>query len=341
MGKNLIKKKYDTDIQIIKIIAAFFVILLHSSDSDSFSGMFYNGISRFSVPVFVLVSGYNMLARKPDCKNLVKKCIKLFCLMLAWSAIYYSYGLLFENQSFTGIKDLLSYLLTEPTHLWYLYATLALYLFTPLLFVFHKSASRNEYRYALLLSFLFGSCVIILLRSDLIPILSVLLNKMKVPYTLGFICLFLTGGYLRRFGIQKKTSRLLLYLFGVAGAIVSVIGPLLLPKLGLARDLLLSFFAPNVMLAGIAFFVFLRQVLQDSPIRSQRLHSLIHEIASCTLGVYLLHMLILTLLNRFAEPFFLLLRPCLLIPLRTLLAALLSTGLVFAAKNIPVLKWLF
>ena len=217
-------RKYDTDTGLMRILAALGVVIIHCAAINTFSGVFFNGIARFSVPVFVIISGYYMLARKPDGGRLARKCVRLFALMLFWSAVYYGTDLLRGVRTFDGPGAALTYLFTEPVHLWYLYATITLYLFTPLLAVFTEHASRAEYRYALALAFFFGSPVVILVRSGWIPILSTILDKMKVPYLLGMAFMYLLGGYLRRYGLESPRLRGALYGLGAAGAAITVAG---------------------------------------------------------------------------------------------------------------------
>lgn len=54
-------KQYDTDTEVMRIIAAFFVVMIHASGLGSFSAVVYNSVARFSVPVFVIISGYYLL----------------------------------------------------------------------------------------------------------------------------------------------------------------------------------------------------------------------------------------------------------------------------------------
>jgi surface polysaccharide O-acyltransferase-like enzyme len=308
--------------------------MIHASGLGSFASCFYNGIARFSVPVFVIISGYYMLARRPDGRRLTKKILRLFLLMLVWSAVYYCYGLLCGDD-WTG--SLITYLLTQPVHLWYLYAAIALYLFTPLLYVFCAHATRQEEAYALGLTFFLGSIITMLLRADCFPVLSEIIDKTKAPYTLGFLFLYLLGDYLRRYELRRRV-RDLLYAAGLLGAIIAVLGAWKLPDYGLSRDLVMSFFAPNVMATGAAIFVFVRQIYAAHPIRSDQTKRRVHHLADCTLGIYLLHPLVMRVLQQTVERVWHLENLWFLIPMRTLLTFVLSAAVIFCVKKIPVLN---
>ena len=340
-AQNRTVTSYHTDSEIMRICAAFFVIMIHASGIDSLSAIVYSSVARFSVPVFIMLSGCYMLTRKPDGKRLTKKCTYLFVLMIVWSGIYFIYNLLTHVQSWTGCADLVRYLLTEPVHLWYIYTAITLYIFTPLFYIFHNNASQKEYLYALLITFFFGSWVIILVRADVISILPTILDQMKIPYMLGFVCLYLLGGYLHKYPIEQVSYRVWLYLAGLIGIAATIIGTWLLPKYGMPRDLLISFFAPNVILPAAAFFVFTKQFFQTHEIKSDQAKRIIHLFAQCSMGIYFLHPLILTILRTTIEPLFFSSVPCVLILQRTLIAWILSMLIVFFGKRIPILKWLF
>jgi len=258
--------------------------------------------------------------------------------MLVWSGIYFAYNVLFNEHIYTGIRNLLTYLLTEPVHLWYCYAAITLYIFTPLLYVFCKNASQKEYLYALALTFCFGSLVIILLRSGCFSTLHIVIDKMKAPYTLGFLCLYLLGGYIRKYGIRQITHRIAIYLLGVLGTVMTFTGTQLLPAFGLPNDLLLSFFAPNTMLPAAALFIFIQQLCRSRKNNLPKIQPCIHKISACTSGIYFLHPLILMIIRHNAQWFRLSDMPYIQIPQMVLLAYIISALIVLALKQLPFLK---
>lgn len=325
----------------MRIVAAFFVVLIHSSGLSSVSGIFYSSISRFSVPVFVMISGYYLLAHQIGRAYLAKKICRLFVLMMIWSGIYFIYGLSRHTGSYTGIADLLRFLLTEPVHLWYIYAAVALYLFTPLFQVFCRNANRREYLYALVLTFIFGSVIMILLRAACFPALSAIIFKMKVAYTLGFVFLYLLGGYFQRYGVAfGKRYLFAIYLLGIIGCAATFGGTLLLSRGGRPNDLLQSYFAPNVLAAGIGFFVFVKRFHRRFPIKNNKIRMIVHNLAGCTLGVYLLHPLLLMMLENNMGYYFTAMARYTAIPFQAAIAFILSVILVFMVKRIPVLNFL-
>lgn len=330
-------KSYDIDTALMRVIASFFVVLIHSSGIQTVSQILCNSVSRFSVPVFVMVSGYYMLSHQPDTRKIVRKSIRLFVLMIAWSGFYYCYDVICNQRAPSGLIDLLQYLFTQPVHLWYLYAAITLYLFTPILYIFCKNAAYKDWCYALGLTFFFGSLVIIALRSGVFPVLTTIVDKMKVPYTLGFIFLYLLGGFFRKYGIGRRDTRLLLYLLGLLGIAATFIGTLLAKKYGLPNDLFFSFFAPNVIASAAAFFVFVKQFWGAHPIQSRPIQGFLRRLGDATLGIYLLHPVFAMILQKhtglYAED-----AGILLILARAIIAWLLSAIIIHVAKKVPGLR---
>ncbi len=360
---HLSSKNKDTDTDFMRVIAAFFVVVIHVSGITSRAGILYDSIARFSVPLFVIISGYYMLAHPISTGRAFKKAGRLVLLMLLWSGIYLAYELLCGGFEFTSIASLgriaesADYLFTRPMHLWYMYAAAALYIFTPPLYVFCRSASKSEYIYGLCLSFALGCVLTTALRSGQFPLLSAVVDKSKMPYLLGFIFLYLFGGYVRKYGRPAFAARGVFYVLGILGLAVTFFGTLalagggnggsaagafvlrLIRWFGISNtapiDLLLSFFAPNVVLAAMAFFLAAKGNLRCC----RKGRGLMSEISGCTLGIYLLHPLLLNVLqNRIG--LFSGLTAITYIPLMSLTVFLLAALLIFLLRHIPILRLL-
>ena len=255
--------------------------------------------------------------------------------MLFWSAVYYLYVRLTGTMS-GGAAALAVYLLTQPVHLWYLYAAAALYLFTPVFFVFAEHAGRSVYRYAIFLCFLFGSVITILLRSESVPLLADIMDKTKIAALLGFPGLFLLGGYFRRFPTARRGRILLCVaaLFSVA-ATAAWTWRYSAPKQQI-EPLLMSFFAPGAVLPAAALFAVLQNVKR--PAAHPCAAAVLAEASRCTFGVYLMHPLVLLILRNQLRLTFGLLPEALDLPLRSLLVFLLSLGCTVLLRRIPFLR---
>lgn len=321
-------KQHRLDTDMMRIVAALFVVLLHCADVGSHAGIVYNGLSRFSVPVFILISGYFTLSRNINLDYVAKKTVKTLFLLLVWASLYYGYSLVVGRLDSPSLAGYVQYICAEPIHLWYLWAAITLYLFSPLLQIFHQNAPKPIYRYVLGLLFVVGSLVKLALNSNLFPLLSTVVNQMKLPTTLGFLFLFLMGGYLHRFTLGKKEA-VGLCVLGVGGTFATI-GLSLLFEGTAQAALFYSFFSPFAMIAGIGFFVFAQQF---SP-KIAGANIPWSKLSACSLGIYLLHpLLIMALQDMGWEPFSTL-SPLFAIPLKTALVFSSSLLLVFGYQRL-------
>lgn len=263
---------HDYRIDRLRLLACFGVVMLHSSYGTGIGDLALNAIFRFCVPVFVIISGYFLLSSRPS--GIGIKILRIFLKMVLCSAAFLLFSLSRGN---TLPEQPIVYLLTAPVHLWYLYATMGLYLLTPALVPFVRSADRNEYRYALTVCFVLGCCVFTLVRLEWFPLLSTILDKSKLPDMLGFTGLYLLGGYFKKFGIGNV--RIWLGIFVICTGF----------SIGVCHtshaQFLLGFLSPNVVLAGCACFA-ICMTLPDVPAHLRRP---LRSTAECTMGVYLYH----------------------------------------------------
>ncbi len=332
------KLRHDTDTDILRLLSCFFVVMIHIPRAYSLSGVIYNSLARFSIPVFCMISGYYMLDSGAAIPRLLKKCLRLFAAMAAWSGIYYIYGLISGGHSFSGVWSVFEYLMTKPLHLWYFYAIICLYIFTPPLAVFAENASRREYIYTLALTFLFGSVIFIALRSGRFPILAAVIEKMKVDSSLGFVFCYLFAGYFKRFGLTDR-AKYALYAGGLAGFLFPVCLCCFSGDRGEeAVELVMSFFSANSLAMGMAVFVLIKELCGRFPGAVLKGRHILSYLSSCTLGICFVHLLYIQLLDNWLAGLLGASAPLLSIPLRAGCIFLVSLLTVMLIKKLPAVK---
>lgn len=134
-------------LDVLRCLACLAVVLLHSSSAyatDTFgTANFYGGniigsLTRFAVPVFVMVSGALMLDenRETNGKKLLRRFIRLGVFFVFWSI---AYAVLFQllipllEKREISVSALLLALINGHYHLWFIPMILGLYAITPLL----------------------------------------------------------------------------------------------------------------------------------------------------------------------------------------------------------------
>ncbi len=143
--KNVVKDSKNRVIYyyffILRIISSFGVVLIHVSGRyyhilkinfyDWKIAYFYNGISRFSVPIFFMISGALFLNHDSSFKNIFTISIKKILIhLIIWSFIYSISSLKSSN---INIKIIIFKFIETHYHLWYLFATIELYITVPFL----------------------------------------------------------------------------------------------------------------------------------------------------------------------------------------------------------------
>ena len=314
---------HDYRIDRLRLLACFGVVIYHSSTGAGFSDPALNAVFLFCVPVFAIISGWFQLTGTSTTKQLLCKCVQLFCKMLLWSGIHMS---VFHLIYGTWPEDLILYLFTEPIHLWYLYATIGLYLLTPALRPFVRSAEKSEYHYALAICFILGTVILSLVRLNWFPILSVIMDKSKLPQMVGFLYLYLLGGYFRRFGI---THRRWWVVIGILCAMFNVYVTTL-TKWSQLR----SFLAPNVVLSGASCFVIYmtRKPLPD------RCFPILRRASECTMGIYLIHLLISSAITPLIQDLRSVLFPAGYMIVRCICVFTVSLAIIWPLSRVKLLK---
>lgn len=143
----------------LRIFAAFMVVILHVSaqnfgtDVNGFAWQtfnFFDSIARWSVPVFVMISGALFLEKEIPIRKLYLKYIfKLAVSFIVWSVVY----VLFFYEYTNGL-NLVKALISGHFHMWFILMLIGLYICVPII----KMLADNEkiMKYYMLLAFVFA-----------------------------------------------------------------------------------------------------------------------------------------------------------------------------------------
>lgn len=210
-----------------------------------------------------------------------------FLALVVWSAVYAAVSVLLGGGRFT-LAAFRAALLSAargdtPSHLWILYILLGLYLVTPILGRFARSASRGELLYFLVLAFLFAGLLPVWSALHTNDVAAQLLDRMQVHAVLGYAGCYLGGYYLKTYEISRF-SEFALYLAGAGGIAVTFWGGRIF---GGGDALWFRCASPNAALTAAAFFVLFRYVLTISEERSRRRQ--VARLGGSALGIYLIH----------------------------------------------------
>lgn len=164
-------------------------------------------VFEYAVPLFIMISGM-MFLNKNDLtiKDMLKKYVlKVLIGIFLFGFIFSLLELIFDGMALNLnlIKEVFIKIFSGDTwaHMWYLYLIFKLYLITPILQIVTKNISQKEYKYLLMVLYIF---------SILLPELSQILGietAFSFPSIFGYIFYYLWGYYLYRFEICKLLKR--------------------------------------------------------------------------------------------------------------------------------------
>lgn len=341
---------------LLRVVAALGVIVIHVSGGwlPAFPAGTTNWnilnawdcLSAWCVPVFVMCSGMFLLDPKKQLSYstlFLRYLLRMITALLFWGTAYaMANTLLFGRitvQSF--LSALYGVLLGNvPTHLWFLYMMVGLYLLTPLLRAFIRGAKRSDLHWFFLVTVVFVSLLPLLLNLRGSQTATLYANKLYLNFTMAFpplayVGYFVAGYYLKTYSLGRLAEGLI-YVLGIAGALLTVGGSSFLnagTELGQFNGLMMGYLTPNVCAMSVAVFVLFRYVLGISEERSRRQRA--GRLSDYTFGVYLVHIVFLTLLRYFGlshPP----ITPWLGVPLLTLAIAVPSFAVSWLLHKIPV-----
>ena len=331
---------------VLRVAATFAVVALHLSaqhwaDTDIYSTAWqafnlYDSLVRWTVPVFVMISGVFFLAGTQSLRQILRKnVLRIVTAFIFWSVLYAAYAYFFNK---CALSTAVTLFFSGHYHMWFLFMIVGLYLIVPLL----RPIAQNEtlLRYFLLLALVFNF---------LLPQLGALLSLFSWPlyssylslsgmlyyhFTLGFAAYFMLGRYLSRKELSPKAARWC-YALGVAGLIVTVVMTSYAShRLGTATVLFYNYDSVGVLLMCLAVFVFARRHL-NFPSLGEKGHARIRALSRWSFGAYLVHPLFIETFDQFLGVNTLSCNAFFSVPLLTLL---IGTSLVSAAEPDPIVN---
>ena len=302
---------------ILKILAIFGVILLHVSapflvpfekSSEWWIGNIYDSLTRWCVPLFVMVSGAVILHKAekiPYHLFFLARVRRILVPFLFWSAVYFLYRMHIKGDELAPAA-FFRILLTEPIyyHLWFIYMLIVLYLLAPVISAFLRNASNKHAWYLVAFWFFWAS---------LLPFIDTPLNieTYFTPDMDDYSALRLSGyfllGYMLRQWHARSALQLLpigsLFLIGGAATIVGTYW--LSAESGKFNPFFYKYFSVTVVAMTVSLFICVKSVfntrmeITEDGRERIRMNSpkLLQKIGMSVFGVYLIHALVLELLR--------------------------------------------
>lgn len=291
-------------LDLLKIVSAFMIAVIHAS-SGVFNnhelgslvwkeGLILNAVTRFAVPVFLMISGALLLGRKISLDKAIRKAIIAGIALFVWSFAFILTRKILWNDG-NVVYDTIMIIFNKRVSglLWYGYLLIWIYLFSPILNLIYESLSNKMRIYFIILGLLVPSTIDGIINYFSLDV-QLLQNSFFIYMNLGYISVLFIGRMI--YENKEKISVIL-------GGIISVVGLVLTILLteGISRRLGVSthtFFSEleigNVMYAfGIMLIACKLSFKGDNTF----IKKIIIKVSELAMGIYFSHALVMWLIG--------------------------------------------
>jgi len=340
---------------VLRAISISAVIVLHLSavyfqtDVNSFTweiSSILNSLSRYAVPVFVMISGALFLnpSTEINIKKLYSKNIKHILTALVFWSFCYSSAIFLFGADRGNISKSFENLIFGYTHLWFLYMLAGLYIIVPFLRTICRDKQLVCYFLiiSIIFSFLpttitkiltgldisFSACGFNRFASGLVLLIN---ERFCFHFTMGYAAYFVLGYYAHS-AVFSRFQRILIYCSGICGWLFTVLFTSFVShKLNAPFEI----FHPmnlNVALQALAVFVFFKYNTCMLPAWTT---SLCTRLSEYIFGIYLVHAGLQACILKFLDIYTISINPVYIFIPAVMIIFLLSWIITAVIKHIP------
>ena len=304
-------KKRETELDILRFSALFFVVLMHSSgnqninaalDSKHFSA--FVAAIVWCVPAFVMISGRIFLDPTKTVTIPVifsKYLLRIISAFIVWTGVYVIYYILsgtYNNLNIFGIAHQFIY---GPYHFWYLYMLAGLYLTTPFL---RKIAHDDQ----LCIYFLILFAILNIITGYLVylpkigSIIAEAMERLNLHLVIGYAGYFVLGYFIYK-NRDRISPRLeaIIYIGGILLLCTTCIVEDHLSEELQSQDFVKQYMKPNIVAISAALFVFFEKRISRINFTEKTRH-LFTRLTELGFGAYAIHALVICLLSYIPLP---------------------------------------
>lgn len=348
MTLSEIKKDTIYWVDLTRVVAIFLVVMIHVTElvinnwnsypiQSQHIANVYDSIARMCVALFFMVSGWLLLPKSESIKEFfVKRASKVFFPFLIWSIIY-----LFWNCGITlgGCDSLwrsrLLFLHGTSYHFWFMYPLLGIYFLIPVLRLLIVPNKKYILWYFIGLWIIFEPVLSIArefldFRTNFVP-----------PMATGTIGFFILGYLLGELTVSRRLLITAILVWVLSTIFTGIATYSLSKSIGSFSYFFYDYLSLNGIIQAAAGFIWLRGISEISSLSTQRVRFFVKKLADASFGIYLVHIIVLDVLNR-RNPWVSINidigNPIWSIPFVTLLAFSISFLIVYSMQKIPLLK---
>ena len=316
IGLYYLERKYNMDnkrldIELIRIIAVFFVIFNHTGTMGYFLFasyeprsiqywiyLFISVFCKISVPLFFMITGALMLNRKEESLRYLWKhrVLHICCILIIWSFFYYMVLVKEGGEAFNIVRFFRQlYVYNWNFSFWYLYVYIALLICLPLLQKIAQSLSNKDYIYMTILYITFKM---------IIPSLQYILwrgrytlnNNIDLGWITSNIVIFPLMGYFLSYRVKEFwNKKRILILWGINICTILMSCYLTYYRasvMGVCNEESSQAFHDTFVLINCITVFVTCQYLNDKSQLLSKISKQIISLGGCTFGIYLKHIYI-------------------------------------------------
>ena len=352
-------------LDVLRILATLAVICIHTAtvdETDVFSSQFnsaylWQSLVRWSVPAFVMISGALLLNPKRTVsikKIYTRNIFRMLTAFFFWSFVYIlaDYYILEILSPASTLKDYYYLFLHGNYHMWFILTIIGVYAVTPIIKKIVEVCDTKLLKYLLIISFFFAALIPTLrafydiyfqlaewgvdhqLRATVVDSTLSLFERINPSFLNLYVAYFVLGYYLAYNEISAN-KRKLIYILGIIGLLMGIFfARHNAHVLGTANERMFENYAINNFLISLALFVLLKYNIH---IKSDKAKRIIAYISDRTFGIYLSHVLILTILSKYFSLSAMSFNPMISIPAIVILVFVLGLLVSIGISKIPVI----
>lgn len=305
MEQSVSAKRLDY-IDWANIISAFAVVCLHCSggvfqyeeERRWYLALLIQTVMHFAVPVFFMITGTTLLEyrRRYSTRTFFqKRALRAGIPFLFWTVVYLLSPVFMYQADFPDLAMVRNAIFNNgATNIfWFFYALFGIYLSMPVLSLLAKPEHFRRVEYLCALSFAFNALLPIFTRY-----VGPVYGELKPTVVGGYLGYVFLGWLLRHERYSKKT-RLMIYAAGVCGALLMFFGTWALSKKSGETDIFfMEYNSVACFPMSAALLLWLKHVPWQKVYRFVP-QKLVTKAAGAGLGVYVMHMLVLQMNDKY------------------------------------------
>ena len=305
MGNSLSKNRiwyWD----ILRILAMVFLVVRHSAtatfefveilSANWWVSNVYGSLSAWMIPVFMMISGASFLSpeRNVTPKKIYQKNITRMLYAFGFWTLFYALYNTFSGQDLHD--DFITMIFQGHFHLWFIPMIIGMYMITPLL----RPVAKNK-KALLAITIVTGfTGVIIPTLQDLGLFFdtSLLPGANHFGFFSAYVCFYFMGILFHEFTLSKE-AKAVIYALGIIATIVIFYGTYLLTvKDGYHNEDMQADNNLFTAVQGIAIFIGFKDLFKNKKMKEST-EKLVLDISGLTFGVYMVHVVLLALLDKY------------------------------------------